>query len=120
MANEYVSQVLLEVDGMSIDDFSSVTEKEVEYRKSIQLMNKFGFVGVPRLYGLNVDYVVPKDAPEVDFTEVMNGTLTIDKENGVRVTYTGVYHLKTGDTKYEPGKEATQTIELAALKKNPQ
>ncbi|MDR3631478.1 MAG: hypothetical protein P4L42_14200 [Desulfocapsaceae bacterium] len=111
---EYVSLVLLEVNGQEISDFKSVTEKEVELAKQVKLMNKTGFTNVTARYEVEVDYVVPKDAPEFDFTSVANGTLTIDKMNGVRDTFTGVYTLKIGATKYDGDKEATRTINLGA------
>lgn len=115
---EYASRVLLEVNGQSIDDFNSVTEKEVEVAKKVRLMNKVGVVTTLEEYGISVDYVVPLDAPEFDFRTVNNGTLTIDLNNGVRKVYTGVYVLKIGDTKYDGEKEATRNIEFFATKKN--
>jgi hypothetical protein len=115
---EYVSQVMLEVDGQEITDFSAVTEKEVEIKKEVKLMNKTGVVSVVPKYGLSVDYVVPKEADEFDFELVSDGTLTIDLGNGVRKQYTGVYTLKVGDTKYDGDKEATRTIEMIAIKRS--
>jgi hypothetical protein len=115
---EYVSQVLLEVNGQSIEDFKSVTEKEVEVRKVVPLMKKIGVVGTRPQYGIDVEYVVPKDAPEFDFDAVADGTLTIDLENGTRKQYSGVYTLKVGETKYDGENEATRTIELVAMKRS--
>jgi hypothetical protein len=114
---EYVSQVLLEVNGQEITDFKSVTEGEFEVRKTVKLMNKIGVVSVTAQYGLQVEYVVPKDADEFDFEEVADGTLTIDFDNGVRKQYTGVYTLKIGETKYDGENEATRTIDLVARKR---
>lgn len=114
---EYVSQVLLEVNGQAIDDFKSVTEKEVEIRKIVPLMKKIGVVRTRPQYGLEVEYVVPKDSPEFDFESVADGTLTIDLENGVRKQYSGVYTLKIGDTKYDGENEAVRTVELVAMKR---
>ncbi|KAF0145118.1 MAG: phage protein [Nitrospirae bacterium] len=112
---EYVSKATLEVNGQLVDDINSVTEKKVEVRKAIKLMNKTGVVkGTPQ-YGMQVEYVLPKDAPEFDWEEVENGTLTVDKENGVRVTFTGVYTLEVGDAKYDGEKETTRNIELVAM-----
>jgi len=115
---EYVSQVLLEVNGQSIEDFKSVTEKEVEVRKVVPLMKKIGVVGTRSQYGIDVEYVVPKDAPEFDFDAVADGTLTIDLENGTRKQFSGVYTLKVGETKYDGENEATRTIELVAMKRS--
>ena len=111
---EYVANAALEVDGQLVDDINSVTEKKVEIRKAVKLMNKTGVVKITPQYGVQVEYVIPKDAPEFDWEGVENGTLTVDKENGVRVTYTGVYTLEVGDVKYDGEKEATRNVELAA------
>lgn len=114
---EYVSTVLLEVNGASITDFKSVTEQEIEVRKEVTLMGRTGVVSVTPKYGLQVEYVVPKDAAETDFEAVSDGTLTIDLDNGVRKQYTGVYTLKIGETKYDGENEATRTIDLVAMKR---
>jgi hypothetical protein len=114
---EYVSQVLLEVNGQEITDFKSVTDKEVEIAKPVNLMNKTGFTAATARYAVEVEYVVPLDAPEFDFSGVRNGTLTIDKMNGVRETYTGVYTLKIGAAKYDGDKETTRNIDLGATGK---
>lgn len=114
---EYVSRVLLEINGQSVEDFNSVTEKDIEIAKEVKLMHKTGVAKVTPRYGVSVEYVVPSDASEFDFEEVSDGTLTIDLENGVRKTYTGLYPLKIGDTKYDGEKEATRTIEFIAAKR---
>lgn len=115
--SEYVINVLLEVNGQNINDFSSVTEGEVDLAKQINLMNKTGFGTLTPRYGVEVDYVVPSDAPEFDFASVKNGTLTIDLQNGVRTTYTGVHTLKIGASKYDGENEVTRTISLGATGK---
>lgn len=113
--DEYVSRVVLDVDGKQIDDFNSVTEHEVEVRKAVNLARKTGFVQATPRYGVSVDYVVPKDRGEFDFEGIENGRLTLDFENGRRTTYTGVTTLKIGEAKYGDGDSpATRTIELGA------
>jgi len=114
MSEEYVSRVLLEINGQSITDFKTVEEKEFELHKPVNLMNDTGHIAVQPRYGVNVDYVVPSDTPEFDFTQVKGGTLTIDKLNGQRVKYTGVYTLKIGATKYDGENEAVRAIEFSA------
>jgi hypothetical protein len=113
----YIAQILLEVNGQNIDDFRSATEKEIEQRKEVKLMNKVGVVSINPIYKVEVEYVVPSDVPEFDFENVSNGTLTLDLENGVRKTYSGVYTLKVGDTKYGDEKEATRVITFVAMKR---
>jgi hypothetical protein len=111
---EYVSRVTLEVNGQSIDDFKTVTEKEFEIHKEIKLMNKTGYAETTPRYGVEVEYVVPKSSPEFDWKSVKDGTLTIDLQNGKRITYTGVYVLKIGNTKYDAENEVVRNIELGA------
>lgn len=112
---EYVAKATLEVNGQLVDDINSVTEKKVEVRKAVKLMNKVGVFSVTPQYGVQAEYVIPKDAPEFDWEGVANGTLTIDKENGKRLTFTGVYTLEVGDVKFDGEKEAVRTIELIAM-----
>lgn len=114
MSEEFVSQVLLEVDGKSITDFKTVEEREFELHKTVNLMNTTGHIGTKPRYGVNVEYVVPKDAPEFDFTKVKGGKIVIDYQNGTRVNYSGVYVLKIGVLKHDGEKESTKTIEFSA------
>lgn len=112
--SEYVSTVLLEINGKSITDFKAVEEEEVEMAKEVNLMNKTGSVGVTPRYKVNVDYVVPKDSEEFDFSGVKDGTLTIDFGNGRRRQYMGVRTLKIGATAYDGEKEAVRKITFMA------
>jgi hypothetical protein len=114
MSELYVSQVLLEIDGKNITDFKSVEEKEYEIHRPVNLMNTTGHIETKSRYGANVEYVVPKDGHEFDFTKVKGGKLTIDLQNGKRIQYSGVYVLKIGATKYDGDKEATRLIEFSA------
>jgi hypothetical protein len=110
----YVSAITLEVNGVVITDFNKVIEKKVEHRKAVNLMNKTGFIDVTERFGVDVEYVLPKDAQVFDFTDVADGTLTIDFLNGARRTCTGVYFLSEGDITYDGEKEASKTIEFGA------
>jgi len=115
--SEYVARVRLEINGKNIDDFKTVEVEEVEFNKEVNLMNKTGSVGVTPRHKINVDYVVPKDSEEFDFASVKDGTLTIDYDNGTRVSYKGVTVLKIGATSYDGEKEATRKISLMATDK---
>lgn len=118
--SEYVSRVTLVVGGEEIDDFSEITEPDVEYNKPIDLMGKTGHIGVTQRYkGIKVKYIVPSDAPEFDFTTVEDDTLSIVYENGNRRTYSGVYVNKVGNETYKDGAETVRDIELSAESRNP-
>lgn len=110
---EYISQATLDVNGMSIEDFKSVTEKEIEYYKEVKLMGKTGFMKATPTYGVTVEYVIPSTG-FFDWSEVVNGRLTVRYENGETVTYTGVYVLKVGEKKVDGDNETTQSIDLGA------
>ena len=118
--SNYVSRCTLVINGLEIDDFSEVTEPEVEYNKPVDLMNKTGHLAVTNRYkGLKVKYVIPSDGPEFDFTKVEDGTLTIVYENGTRRTYSGVYVNKVGGESYKDGAETVRDIELSAEDRDP-
>lgn len=114
---EYVSRVLLEVNGQAIEDFKQVEVEEVELARRVDLMNTTGVVGVTPRHQVTVDYVVPKDAPEFDFKSVKDGTLTLDYDNGTREQYAGVYTLKIGATTFDGEKEAVRKITFLATDK---
>jgi hypothetical protein len=109
--------VLLEVNGQSITDFASVEEGEVELSQQVKLMNTTGNCQKLARYTIKVDYVVPSDGPIFDFASVKNGTLTIDYENGTRVTYSGVFTLKIGQAKFDGEKETHREIDLMGIRR---
>ncbi len=114
---DILSSVILEVNGQTIDDFKSVTEGEREYRKPVKLMKKTGFVTVTPNHTVKVDYAVPATG-EFNWAEVQEGRLTLEFENGKRVTYTGVCTLKEGEMKIDGGDDGTiKEIELGAKKR---
>jgi hypothetical protein len=114
MSNEFVSQVLLEIDGKSITDFKTVTEKKQSLFKSVKLMNGKGHFKTSDDPGVIVEYVVPSDGPEFDFAQVRGGTITIDYQNGKRVRYGGVYPLEIGDQKHDADNELVRSIDFSA------
>jgi hypothetical protein len=114
---EYVNRCTLDVNGQEITDFKSVTEDERELARKVALMNKTGHCTVTQRPGCKVDYVVPLDAPEFDFDSVKDGTLSIEYENGKRITYTGVRTLKVGESKVDGESELVRTIEFGAAKR---
>ena len=114
MSEEFVSQVLLEVNGQSITDFKKVTENNIELNGKVKLMNGKGHFRKNPDYGLSLDYVVPSDGPEFDFTQVRGGTCTIDYMNGTRVKYGSVYVEEIGETTFDGENEAVRTIKFSA------
>ncbi len=113
MSEEYLSRIDLEVDGKSIDDFDGFTEDEVEHHRPVNLMKITGFTKVTQRYGCKVSYVIPASG-EFDWSNVEDGRLTIEFENGKRITFTGVYLIKIGEMTVDGEKAATRSIELGA------
>ena len=111
---KYVSRVSLDVNGTIIDDIKSITEKEFELNKQVNLMNKTGHMSVAPRYSFEIEYVVPEDTTPYNFQNVSNGRLSIEFEGGERVTYTGVYTLTVGDRKVDGENETTQAITVGA------
>lgn len=118
MSDEYVNQVLLEVNGQSITDFKTVSEDPIVLRKAVKLMNKTGVISVTPQYGIKVEYVIPKNATAFDFAAVAGGTLTIDYDNGTRIKYTGVSCTEIGETRYDGENEAVQSISFVATQRS--
>lgn len=110
----YVSRIELEVNGEAISDFSSFTDMTKSRHIQVELMNKTGHAAVTPRYQVSVDYVTPRDSKEFDWSDVSNGTLTIEYENGNRITWGGVFVLDEGDSSFDGTAASTRTITLGA------
>ena len=118
MSEEFINQILLEVNGKSITDFKTVTEGERELYAPVKLMNGTGHSKKQERPTVKVDYAIPSDTPEFDFTTVKGGTLTIDRQNGTRIKYTGVYTTKIGEAKYDAEAECViKAIDFSSKKR---
>ncbi len=111
---EYLSRVILDVNGLIIEDFKSVAVKEREYHKPVNLMNKTGFMATMPRHLIDVDYVVPATEEPFDWAALKDGRLSLEYPNGSRETFTGVYILKVGEMKADGENETVQSIELGA------
>lgn len=111
--SDYVNTVTLDVNGQQIDDFKGFTDNERELAKPVNLMNKTGFMKTTQRPGCKVDYVVPTEG-EFDWESVKDGRLSVEYENGKRVTFTGVNTLKIGEAKVDGDNEVVRSIELGA------
>jgi len=114
MAEEYVSQVTLEIDGKKITDFASVQEGKYEVYKRVKLMSGKGHIKVAPDHSVTLEYKIPKDTPEFDFNSVRAGKIVIDYDNGTRVTYSGVYTEEIGEAKHTGDDASTKTIVFSA------
>jgi hypothetical protein len=114
--SEYISRVAVEVSGQVIDDFESFEEGEYRVSTPVKLMNSTGHALVTPRPTCSLEYVLPATGVEFDFTQVVDGTITVDYLNGTRKTYTGATTEKIGPRKFDGEKGATKKIEFSASK----
>ena len=114
MSEQYVTQVKVEHNGVSITDFKKFSEGARVLKKSIRLMGKRGHIKTTPEYTFSLDYVIPANKPEHDFEEEGEARVTVEYEGGQRYTYTGVETLEIGETTFDDENEATRTINFAA------
>lgn len=110
--SEYVSRILLEVNGQSFEDFQDFEEGEIELKKQFALMNGTGIHGTQPVITSKLTAVIPKDKPEFDFTQLVDGTITVDYQNGRRKTYPNCHTLRLGRIAHNGNKESTREIEI--------
>ena len=109
----YVNRITLEVNGIVFEDFDSYTDNSVTYYKQVNLMNKTGHAAMTPRYGFTVSAKKP-NTPTLVLDNVVNGTFTVEYENGDRTTYGGVYTLETGDGTADGETEFTRTYTFGA------
>ena len=117
MAEEYVSLVTLTVAGQEITDFKKVKELKYSPRKQVNLMNKTGFMTITPRYGVELDYVIPKNSSEVDFSSMTDVVIAIRYGNGTNKTYSGCFTVDVGEVTYDGDNEAVKTITFGAQKR---
>jgi len=110
----YIASITFEINGELLEDFNAFTEKERVFKKAVNLMNTTGTIKVKGRHNFSLDYVVPADKAEFDFEGVEDGTVTIDYENGKRISFGEVECLSIGEAKFDGDKEVTKNIEFAA------
>jgi hypothetical protein len=108
----------ISVNGTVIDDFKSVTEKQITNRKAVHLMYKTNAADLTRRFLFDLDYVLPRDATEFDFSSVTGGTSVIEYDSGVEVRYGGVHCLTVGDATADGENEVVKKIEFVAETRN--
>lgn len=117
MAEEYVSTIVLEVDGQEID-IASLSANHETMRKVVKTMNRTGrakgFAKTTRGYSLKVTAVVPKVNPP-DWDAIENAKISIESEDGsYRESYLECGVISTGQ-QYDMENESRIDIEMYAL-----
>lgn len=114
----YVTRCLLSVNGTDIDNFKAVTEKARIPRKAVPLMYKTGAAELTERFEVDVEYVVPRDTTEFDFTSVSGGTLTIEYDSGTQTRFGGVHCKEVGDAKIDGEAELVKVISFICETRN--
>jgi hypothetical protein len=112
----YVNRCNLEVNGQEFSDFASFTDNNTVVAKTVNLMNKTGFATMTPRYGFSLEVKKPYTG-ELDLDTVVNGTLTVQFDNGERILYRGVNTLETGDGALDGETELTYTKIFGATNK---
>ena len=118
MADEYVGQIVMEVDSQEID-IASLDVKTDLGRKVVKTMNRAGrskgiTQGVPE-YSLSVEVPIPKTG-DLDWDGIKDAKITIYLQDGggKRETYHGCFTMSVGQ-KYDVEGETMRSIEMGAL-----
>jgi hypothetical protein len=118
MSDEIVGEIILDINGQTIEDFKSVKELDREIAKRVKLMNKHKRRKVTGELGLDIEYVIPSGEAEFDFANLSGGTLTIDHQDGRRIKYFGVSVLTVGGVNYEEDSDPTRTITVMCTRRD--
>lgn len=121
MAEDYVSRCEFALDGKDLPDFKSYEEEDVQFTEQVNLMNKTGNRPMTPRYRFAINYVVPADEPEMDFTQFRTGqhTVSVILEGGERVQWSGVRLLTRGGITADGESEAVRRILFSAKKRRP-
>ena len=95
MAQEFASLGIVEVDGQEID-LTKLDVRVTTGRKPVKTINRKGRVkgfakGITE-YALSITVVVPLNAPEPDWDNVTDAKITVEEENGKRISYIGCFY----------------------------
>ena len=119
MAQEFASLGIVEVDGQEIE-LTKLDVKTVTGRKPVKTINRKGRVkgfakGITE-YTLSITVVVPLNAAEPDWDNVTDAKITVEEENGKRISYIGCFTTETG-TSYTVDSEEVRDLQMVALDK---
>lgn len=116
----FVTRAVLEVNGSSITQFKSFSEKAIVANKAVPLMYSTGGAELTKRYQLEVEYVYPRDTTPFDFLTVTgNGaTLSVEYDSGERHDWGNVRTLEVGDAKVDGENELVKAITLMAESKD--
>ena len=110
MAESVVKVAALEINGKNIEDFNSVTINAYTVSKQVNLMNKTNIGLMTPRYTVGIGFVEPAAGLPLDVKNIRNGTITIEYDNGKRITYGGVYTAEVGEGTIDGESELDYTV----------
>lgn len=119
MAQEFASLGIVEVDGQEID-LTKLDVRTVTGRKPVKTINRKGRVkgfakGIVE-YTLSITVAVPLNSPEPDWDNVTDAKITVEEEDGTRISYTGCFTTEIGES-YTVDSEKMRDLQVVALDK---
>ncbi len=119
MAKEFASLGIIEVDGLEID-LTKCDVRVITGRKPVKTINRNalvkGFAKGITEYSLSLTVAVPLNTPEPDWDNVTDAKVTIEEENGQRISYRNCFTTEVG-TSYSVDNEEMRDIQVVALDK---
>jgi len=113
----YVTRALLEVNGAQETNFKKVTQHARVVAKPVPLMYRSGSALLTQRFSIEVDYVVPAINP-FDWSQVKDGTFTVEYDSGERTDYAGVYVTQVGEAAVDGENELVQAITMSCETRN--
>ena len=110
-----VAVTLLEVNGVNVENFNQVDITEVTYAKRVDLMNITDHAVMTQRHGLAVTYVQPQGGFPTEVKVIRNGTITLQYDDGTRVTFSGVYSLNSDTGSINGTDEFTFVVNYSAV-----
>ena len=119
MAQEFASLGSVDVDGQEID-LTKLDVRTVTGRKPVKTINRKGRVkgfakGIVE-YTLSITVAVPLNSPEPDWDNVTDAKISVEEENGKRISYTGCFTTEIGES-YTVDSEKMRDLQMVALDK---
>lgn len=111
---DYVTRCYVAINGQDFEHFKAFREKEREVAKQINLMNGTGRSKSTPRYQIELDYVIPATGTEYDFDALENATVTVEKQGGRRLVFSGVGTLTVGESVIDNENEEVRTILMHA------
>jgi hypothetical protein len=110
-----VSRCRIYIDNVEMTDFKNYQANDEVLAERVRLQNFTDYAEVPPEYGLSIDYVIPANKKEFDFSKIDgNTTIRVAKVGGGSTTWSGCKTLTIGGETIDGEKEAVKTVSIFA------